>query len=298
MGALAGAISGSEYGTSYRKENQPPDLPMLSEASCGFFTEGFHLIGSQQFAASGTAGGQTATAVFSSSKQTDNGNKVALNFEGEAVATAVNEIGTWAEAASEEVDEFVHQPAILVFEVDNPQADSLMLTFTWNVSGSLGGEPDYSQWWADAFYRVRSCGDDDGGPSSHWQLLFSFDDEFPGSGPGNQEILLVEERSQIHLMFEAGALANAVQPPGNEPPVESWASVSASLQADLQSYFAPKIIAARNQGLLNNIQSFSNDGRSSQIERRQLRETTLTRHTIQDNINQNLRLRHKKQVQK
>jgi hypothetical protein len=291
MGALAGAISGSEYGTSYRKENQPPDLPMLSDASCGFFTEGFHLIGSQQFAASGTAGGQTATAVFSSSKQTDNGNRVALNFEGEAVATAVNEIGTWAEAASEEVDEFVHQPAILVFEVDNPQADSLILTFTWNVSGSLGGEPDYSQWWADAFYRVRSCGDDDGGPSSHWQLLFSFDDEFPGSGPGNQEILLVEERSQVHLMFEAGALANAVIPPGDEPPVESWASVSASLQADLQSYFSPDMIAARRQGQLDNFQSFSVYSRSSGIESRLMHDTNVTLQTLQDNIYRNIRLR-------
>ena len=291
MGALAGAISGSEYGTSYRKENQPPDLPMLSDASCGFFTEGFHLIGSQQFAASGTAGGQTATAVFSSSKQTDNGNRVALNFEGEAVATAVNEIGTWAEAASEEVDEFVHQPAILVFEVDNPQADSLILTFTWNVSGSLGGEPDYSQWWADAFYRVRSCGDDDGGPSSHWQLLFSFDDEFPGSGPGNQEILLVEEHSQVHLMFEAGALANAVIPPGDEPPVESWASVSASLQADLQSYFSSDMIAARRQGQLDNFQSFSVYSRSSGIESRLMHDTNVTLQTLQDNIYRNIRLR-------
>jgi hypothetical protein len=291
MGALSGAISGSEYGTSYRKENLPPDLPILSDTSCGFFTEGFHLTGSQQFAASGTAGGQTASAVFTSSKHTENGNQVALMFEGEAVATAVNEIGTWAEAASEEVDEFVHQPAILVFEVDNPQADSLILTFTWNVSGSLGGEPDYSQWWADAFYRVRSCGDDDGGPTSHWQLLFSFDDEFPGSGPGNQEILLVEERSQIHLMFEAGVLANAVQPPGNEPAVESWATVSASLQTDLQSYFAPDMIAARRQGQSDNIQSFSVQGRSSGIERRLINETNDIRLTLQDNINQNLRLR-------
>jgi hypothetical protein len=297
MGALAGAISNSADGTLFGKANLPPDLPMLTGASCGFLTEGYHLVGSQIFNANASGGGQTAIGIFTTNKQTGNGNRVTISFEGEAVATAVNDIGTGAEAASEEVNVFDHQPAVLVFEVDNPQADSLVLAFSWNTSGSLGGEPYYSQWWADTYYRVRSCGEYDGGPSSHFQLLYGYDDEVPGPGSGNREILLVEERSQIHLLFEAGVLANAIQIPGDDPPppLESWANVSASLQIDLQSYFAPKIIAARKEGELNNLQPFSDQKQNSEIERRQLQlyDTTVTSQETGDNIKRNLRLRQK-----
>jgi len=239
-GAIAGAESrvGFDPPTSARS---PLDLPELSVESCGMFSEGLLLDGLQLFQADASAAGQTAWMSVVSEKAED-GFTASIEFTGHAAGAAVSHQGSAAEASTESLVDRGMDPAVYVFHIENPGADTVQLNVVWEYEGELAGEAEYSQWWVDAVLRVRSCDEEDGGPDSEWDTPFlGYDDEFPGPGSGAGQVVITEELVQVQLILMAGVLANArLQDDQGLPPVESSASVEGSLTFSIHSSHDPE----------------------------------------------------------
>jgi hypothetical protein len=240
MAALAGAFTVVGHGPEVVARS-PATLPELFVGSCGFYSRGLELEGLEGFYADASAGGQTAW-MQTTVEHPEDEFAASIEFLGHARGTAVDHIGSFAEAATEAVDEWSFDPAVYVFNIENPGADTLQFRIDWEYEGEVAGEPEYSQWWVDAFLRVRSCDGDDGGPDSDWEPFLGYDDEFPGPGSGAEDVWVTEEFVQVHLLLSAGALANAVlRDDMGLPPLESSASVNGSLTVSLRSIHDPGV---------------------------------------------------------
>ncbi len=240
MAALAGAFTVVGHGPEVVARS-PATLPELFVGSCGFYSRGLELEGLEGFYADASAGGQTAW-MQTTVEHPEDEFAASIEFLGHVRGTAVDHIGSFAEAATEAVDEWSFDPAVYVFNIENPGADTLQFRIDWEYEGEVAGEPEYSQWWVDAFLRVRSCDGDDGGPDSEWEPFLGYDDEFPGPGSGAEDVWVTEELVQVHLLLSAGALANAVlRDDMGLPPLESSASVNGSLTVSLRSIHDPGV---------------------------------------------------------
>jgi hypothetical protein len=227
VGALAGALSGPDWGDPFAVAASPAGLEALSGDDCGHFPPGLHLTGVQEFLADASALGHVAT-MRTRTELTDDSTQVFIEFEAEAAAVGLDWEGSFAEASTEELDPIWEWPALLVLDIVNPELDSLEVVFRWELGGSVTGEPDYSQWWGDAHYRVRTCES----PTEDWRTMFGLDDEFPEPAADSLVVPVDAEHTQIHLLISAGALANAYLPE-DEPPVESAGQMMGSLRVSL-----------------------------------------------------------------